>query len=247
MLDSQFRADFHIHTAFSPDSTGTPEQIIRRCQQRQLNCIAITDHDTIDGALAVSRIAPFQVIIGEEISSASGHIIGLFLTRAVRPGLSVADTIHEIKSQGGIAVAPHPFSRLARGGSLQDALLENIDLFDCIEIRNSNNLLTSDCSKAEAVAKKFKKAMTVGSDSHLPLGLGSAVATLPAFTSATDFLPALQLATFDCRVHSPLYFARLSIQLVRCGVAQRARSWRRAESSLLDRKLSNSVDVPTSR
>ena len=237
MSKNQVRADFHIHTSFSQDAAGTPMQLIERCTLHGLTSIAVTDHDTIEGALAVQRLAPFQVIIGEEISSAAGHIIGLFLKRVVRPGLSVPDTINEIKSQGGIAVAPHPFSRLARRESLHEALVEHVELFDCIEVRNSNNFLKKDCQLALDFAQQHGKAQLAGSDSHIPAGIGDAVVTMPSFSSAEDFMVSVKEATLDYRVHSPLYFTCLAALVARLNVRRGRQFSKNAVHSIRERSL----------
>ena len=94
------RVDLHMHTHFSPDSEMSPEHLVRRCVEVGLDCIAVTDHNTIEGAKEVSRIAPFTVIIGEEVASSDGEITGLFLEEAVPRGLSPLETVKLIKGTG---------------------------------------------------------------------------------------------------------------------------------------------------
>ncbi|MFB3092520.1 MAG: PHP domain-containing protein, partial [Dehalococcoidia bacterium] len=98
------RADLHIHTNYSPDSGATPKSIVDQCLRTGLNCIAITDHNTIDGALEVQRIAPFKVIVGEEVKSSAGDIIGLFLKEAIPRNLTPLETVQAIKAQGALVM-----------------------------------------------------------------------------------------------------------------------------------------------
>ena len=103
------RVDLHMHTDYSPDSETSPERLVARCLKMGLNCIAVTDHNTIEGALEVQRIAPFLVIVGEEITSSEGEITGLFLKEAVARGLPAVETARRIK------VSQMHVSRLERG------------------------------------------------------------------------------------------------------------------------------------
>ena len=105
------KADFHIHSYFSPDSEMSPESIASRCVDVGLNCIAVTDHNTIDGALAVSKIATFNVIIGEEVGSSEGEITGLFLEETIPRGLGPVETAKRLNEQGGLVPITHPFDR----------------------------------------------------------------------------------------------------------------------------------------
>src|SRR2546430_13305684 len=109
------RADLHMHTTFS-DGWPEPHQLVDHARSAGLDVIAVTDHDTIEGALraadfAASRPDAPHVIVGEEVSSRHGHILGLFLERRVRPGMSAAATVDAIHDQDGIAIAAHPFWR----------------------------------------------------------------------------------------------------------------------------------------
>src|SRR5579883_3263871 len=108
------KADLHMHTRHSDGQPTVPELMdhVRDCTD--LDVIAFTDHDTIEGALEADSMAgdyPFEVIVGEEITSIDGHVVGLFLEEPVAPGQSIEATVREIHLQGGLAFAPHPFFR----------------------------------------------------------------------------------------------------------------------------------------
>ena len=121
-VETFVRVDLHNHTHYSPDSILTPKQFVREARRRRLDVVAVTDHNTIRGALAVRELADFPVIIGEEVRSEDGEILGLFLSEEIPKGLSAGDTIARIKDQGGIVGVPHPFDSL-RSGLREDAML----------------------------------------------------------------------------------------------------------------------------
>ena len=198
-------ADFHMHSCYSDDCNTSLDAISKAVVEAGLDCIALTDHDTIEGALLLKRHAPFQVIVGEEVSTNSGHVIGLFLEQCIPPGLSVEETVRCIKEQGGLAVAPHPFAWLA-GDSLQQAFIDNAELFDAVEIANSNNFLPWDDKKAKNFAKSRAMLPITGSDSHCARGIGANKVSLPAFNDAPSLKESLKSASFQSRNHSPLYY-----------------------------------------
>lgn len=204
------RGDFHLHTSYSIDGTTTPRKMVERCREVGFDVIAITDHDTIEGALRVQELAPFPVIIGEEISSAEGHIIGLFLDKKIEPGLSVPQTIDKIKDQGGIAVAPHPYSRIA-GESLQESFTKYAHLFDVVEVANSNNILRIDDTRAKRFANDRGMPMIGGSDAHHPIAVGSNVVTLPEFTTPQEFVESLDHALIENRISPMRHFMRMGL------------------------------------
>ena len=112
------KADLHVHSEYSPDSESSLVDIIEHCTAKGINCIAITDHNEIAGAIELKNIAPFTVIVGEEILSSSGEIIGLFLTEHIPAQLSAEETIRRIKDQGGLVLIPHPFDRYFRPSAI---------------------------------------------------------------------------------------------------------------------------------
>jgi predicted metal-dependent phosphoesterase TrpH len=139
------RADLHMHTTAS-DGWPTPQELVDHAARRaSLSVIAVTDHDTIEGALRArehaAKRARLHVIVGEEVSSRDGHIVALFLERRIRPGMSAAATVHAIHDQGGLAIAVHPFwrtERVARTGRVHGVgwLAAELD-FDGIEVENA--------------------------------------------------------------------------------------------------------------
>jgi predicted metal-dependent phosphoesterase TrpH len=186
-------ADLHVHTCFS-DGRPTPTDVIEHVARRtELDLIAVTDHDTIEGALraadyAASRRRP-HVIVGEEVSSRDGHIVGLFLSKRVRPGMSAAATVHAIKNQGGIAFAAHPFWRTERLRNPRRIvhgvgwLAADLD-FDGIEVENATPGLYVFNQMARRLNVLAGKAELGNSDAHILEAIGRAYTDFPGRTPA---------------------------------------------------------------
>lgn len=211
------RADLHGHTHYSWDSIISPEAYVRACLRRGINCVAVTDHNTIVGALAVQKIAPFKVIVGEEIRTNAGEIIGLFLTETIPGGLSPEETIERIKAQGGLVLLPHPF-----GGwrSFDATRLDGIaSSIDAIEAFNARVLSRRDNDLAQAFANKHNLAMSAGSDAHSPCELGHAYIEISDFDGPQEFLAALHPGRIVGRLSSPLVHAISTLAKLRrcCG------------------------------
>ncbi len=175
------KIDLHCHTRFSPDSFTRPEELVTRCVATKLDHIAITDHNTIDGAVEVKRLAPFEVIIGEEIKSSGGEIIGLFLEKAIPAGLTPLDTVKQIKQQGGLVSIPHPFDNFRQSVITKDALEEILPYTDIIEAFNSRNTLQRANRKALQLASNHDIAISSVSDSHTLTEIGRSYVEIPEF------------------------------------------------------------------
>ena len=175
------KIDLHCHTLFSPDSLTKPEALVRRCVETKLDHIAITDHNTIDGAREVKRLAPFEVIIGEEIKSLDGEIVGLFLETTIPSGLPALDTVKQIKQQGGLVSIPHPFDNFRRSVINKNALEEILPYTDIVEAFNSRNTLQRANRKALQLALNHGIAISSVSDSHTLLEIGRSYVEVPQF------------------------------------------------------------------
>ena len=185
------KADLHIHTIHSEDATTPLERIIDRCLDIGINCIAITDHNTIAGALKMKSIAPFNVIIGEEIQTTTGEVIGYFLEEEIPKGLTAEETARMIKEQGGLVCIPHPFDRL-RLSTLHRPTLETLlPYIDIIEVFNSRVLLL----RYNIMAKRFNHTHSLlasaGSDAHTLGEIGNTYVEMPDFNDKDQFLTAL--------------------------------------------------------
>lgn len=188
------KADLHVHTRYSPDSMSSPEKIVQRCIDSGINCLAITDHNSIAGALEIKRIAPFKVIVGEEILTSQGEIIGYFLSEEIPAHLSPEETVKRIKAQGGLVCIPHPCDSLRPQSRLQRRALERImSQIDLIEVYNSRTLLLRDATRARQLAQKHGFPGTVGSDAHVVQEVGRSFIEIPEFNDAEQFRKALAL------------------------------------------------------
>ncbi len=199
------KADLHTHTRFSPDSATPPEKLVARCIRRGLDCIAVTDHNTVKGAMAVKEMSPFTVIVGEEIKTTGGDIIGLFLQEVVPPGLSPQAAAEHVKAQGGLVSIPHPFDRF-RGSALRsEALEEVLPLADIVEGFNARNALGSADRRAMALANEHKLAICAVSDAHAAFEVGRTYVLMPEFDgTAQGFLACLRQGNMVTHRSSPL-------------------------------------------
>lgn len=197
------RADLHNHTYYSPDSILSPRQVVDRCHRRGINCIAVTDHNTIRGGLAVREIADFRVIVGEEVRSSDGEILGLFLTEDVPRGLSAAETIERIKSQGGVVGVPHPFDHL-RSALHHGAMEQLVGQIDFIETLNSRIVFPAHNEQAAEFAREHGLAASAASDAHSALEVGRAYVDMRDFDGPADFVAALREGKIAGRLSSPL-------------------------------------------
>lgn len=193
--------DLHMHTFHSPDCLSTYDAIIAAVQRRGLDGIAITDHNTIRGALEMRERAPFPVIVGEEVATAEGDVIGYFIEEEIPRGLSVEETIERIHVQGGLVAIPHPLDTLRGSSSIgREALLRVIDQVDIIEGFNARCLRQDDNAQARAIAAEYGKPLSAGSDAHHPSEIGNGYVDIPPFTSPQTFLDALRRGRWHGRL-----------------------------------------------
>jgi predicted metal-dependent phosphoesterase TrpH len=188
------RVDLHSHTMWSGDSTTTPDEIAEAVVASGLDVLCITDHNAIKGALELERVLACRVVIGEELRTHAGEIIGLFLTDRIPVGTSPADAARAIRAQGGVVYVPHPFDPMRRNMA-EPALYELADagLIDAVEVVNAKTSLRSLNERAAEFADEFDLAAGAGSDAHVPNALGAAYVEMPDFDGPGDFLAKLRL------------------------------------------------------
>lgn len=185
------KVDLHAHTHFSRDALTSVSTFVRRYHNAAIDCVAVSDHNNIDGALAVRGKAAFRVILSEEIKSSEGEIIGLFLQETIRKGLTPEDTIRAIKEQGGIVLIPHPYDRIRRSPLREEAALRIMKDVDVIEVFNSRTVFSGDNQKSRELAETHGKLMSSSSDAHTPWEIGLSYTEMPPFEGPSDFLLAL--------------------------------------------------------
>ncbi|HSW45725.1 MAG TPA: PHP domain-containing protein [Phycisphaerae bacterium] len=207
---------FHIHTDYSDDSDNTVEHLLDAAERFGVRVLAVTDHDTIDGARAMAAIAPphMKVIIGEEVSTTDGHLIGLFLRETIEPGLPARKTAEQIRRQGGLVVVPHPFNTIF-GCSLREAAHDILDLVDIVEVCNAQNLLPFPNRRADELARRHHLPALVGADTHHRDSLCPCYQLLPPFHSPASFLDAVERAALVPGRHPPGYFVRSALIVIR--------------------------------
>jgi predicted metal-dependent phosphoesterase TrpH len=198
------RADLHIHTKYSFDTAISLESIIARCLKLGINCVAIADHGTIAGALKLKEIAPFTVIVAEEILTPIGEVMGLFLTEEVPSGLSLEETIARIKAQKGLVCLPHPFDCLrgiARNYQAIESVIADIDI---IEAFNSRVILNRYNREAEIFARRHGLLCSAGSDAHTLHEIGHAYIEMTEFEGSNEFCVSLKEGKVRGRRSCPL-------------------------------------------
>ncbi len=199
------KADLHIHTEYSMDCAMSLDQVIERCLARAINCIAVADHGTIEGALKMQSQAPFKVIVAEEILTPHGEIMGMFLKKTIPSGQSVEKTIAEIKAQGGLVCIPHPFDNLrpsVLGGKILAEIREEVDV---IEVFNSRAVLLRHSTQAKNFALKHGIPGGAGSDAHTLYEIGNAYVEMPEFNGKEEFLKSLARGKVVGHRSNPLF------------------------------------------
>jgi predicted metal-dependent phosphoesterase TrpH len=201
--------DLHMHTSHSHDCATDPEALVDHCIAQGLGAIAITDHNEISGAVEAAALGkPLTVIVGEEVKTSQGEVIGLFLSERVEKGMTMAETIAAIQAQSGLVLMPHPFDRLH---TIPDSatLLRHLDEIDVFEVYNSRLLFDSFNDEALRFATKYNLVQSAGSDAHVLQGIGTAINRIPAFDGPEEFLVAMRHNEIVRRPKNLLYLQGL--------------------------------------
>ncbi len=227
--------DLHLHTCHSFDCATTIDEVVRRSQRAGLDCVAVTDHNTIEGALRMRESTDLRIIVGEEVGTSEGELLGLFLSEPVPRGLTALETIARIKEQGGLVCIPHPLGRRRFHATSEVGSVVDGHVTLSRSVRRANRLLTDDVLKRVdmletinsrtpfkgtwraigRLADLYGLPVTAGSDSHTAREIGRARVVMPDFTDAASFLAALRDArpsgvTSSVLIHFASMYARLS-------------------------------------
>src|SRR5947207_3410900 len=186
--------DLHMHTDHSHDCATPVEVLLATAREQGLGAIAVTDHNEISGALEARAQAlrsgphpPIRVIVGDEVKTADrGEVIGLFIEEKIPRGLSLQETVAEIKRQGGLVYVPHPFDRMHAVPDYEH-LMRVLDEVDAIEIYNPRVAIAAFNEEAERFAAKYRVLAAAGSDSHVPQGLGAGRHRMPDLERQAEF------------------------------------------------------------
>jgi predicted metal-dependent phosphoesterase TrpH len=183
------RVDLHLHSRYSHDSSTTLESLIDRARECTLERIALTDHNTVEGALRLAQMAPDLAIVGEEAKTREGEVIGLFITRRIPPYLRPEDAMDLIHEMGGVVYVPHPLDR-SRSHYSGERLVELAPRIDVLEVYNPWADAAANTAAAQLAAELGKLTAT-GSDSHGVAEIGRSWMEMKEFDGAGDFLVKL--------------------------------------------------------
>ena len=204
--------DLHMHTDHSHDCATPVEVLLATAREQGLGAIAVTDHNVITGAYEAREKAEefgVKIIVAEEVKTASqGEVIGLFIEEKIARGLTLAETVAEIKRQGGLVYVPHPFDRMHAVPDYEH-LLTIIEDIDAIEVYNPRVAIGSFNEEAQRFAAKYRILAGAGSDSHVAQGLGSVRVRMHDFDGAEEFLESLRTAEITTKPSSLLYVQAL--------------------------------------
>ena len=189
------RVDFHSHTMWSGDCTTTPDELEEAVVDSGVDVLCITDHSTINGAKELADRMPCRVIVGEELRTGAGELIGLFLTERLPFGIGHVEAAQRIRDQGGLVYVPHPFDP-TRHCLREGALLELLDLglVDGLEVFNAKTSLASLNKKALDLSIERGVPGGAGSDAHVPEALGAAYLEMRDFDGPSDMLASMRAA-----------------------------------------------------
>jgi len=198
-----WRVDLHMHTSASKDCLSTPADVVRRARDVGLDRIAITDHNQIDGAFEARSIDGELVIVGEEVRTAEGlDLIGLFLSEHIPPGGTFREVSEEIRRQGGVVYAPHPFD--SHRGTTEEFLDGVRDCIDAVEGLNARIHDPRRNQRAKDWALAHGLPLGAGSDAHMLREIGRARVAMPPFDGSAAFLSALRDGRIEGRASSHL-------------------------------------------
>jgi hypothetical protein len=237
--------DLHMHTDHSHDCATPVEVLLTTARARGLGAIAVTDHNEISGALAARERARelgigVKVIVGEEVKTAEeGEVIGLFIEELIPRGMSLEETVAEIRRQGGVVYVPHPFDRLHSVPDYEHLLKVLADV-DAIEVFNPRVAIGAFNEEAQRFAAKYRIVAGAGSDSHVAQGLGSVRNRMREFDGPAEFLQSLRDAEILTRPSSLLYVQALKFLQTRARTpaARRASRARRVKRAMGGRRRS---------
>ena len=186
------RVDLHLHSHYSHDGQSSLKELIDRCLELRLDRIALTDHNIVEGALELARIAPGLAIVGEEAKTREGEVIGLFISRRLPPYLRAEETMDMVHEMGGLTYVPHPFDR-NRSHFSPERIVALAPRIDIIEVYNP--WCDANANRAAAkMAADLDKVTATGSDAHSAKELGRSWMEMDEYSDVEDFLTKLRHA-----------------------------------------------------
>lgn len=205
-------AEFHCHTVYSIDSSNCIPRLLETARERGIARLAITDHNTIQGAQIAQEMDPELVVVGEEILTTRGELLAYYLQEPVPAGLPPLQAVERLKVQGAFIAVPHPMDRRRHGWQLPD-LLEILPDVDALEVFNARCLHAIINQRAKEFAEEREIPGIAGSDAHSLVELGLAVVHMPPFDSAQELRAAVQSGVIEGRLLSPLDHFKASLMI----------------------------------
>jgi predicted metal-dependent phosphoesterase TrpH len=192
------RVDMHLHTMWSGDATTTPDELAEAVAESGIDVLCITDHSTTNGAVALQASGELgcRVVVGQELRTWAGELIGLFLSERIEYGVKPEEFVTRVRDQGGLVYVPHPFDPVRH--CLKEEVLRRLcadGSIDAVEVFNGKTSLQSLNATAASLAAEFGLPGGAGSDAHEPSALGAAYVEMPDFSDAASFLDALRSPT----------------------------------------------------
>ena len=186
----RLRIDLHLHTHYSEDGKTTLKEAIQYAKKRRLDGIAVTDHDTVQGAVKLAKQKDLLVIPGIEVSSRHGHVLGLNVTEPIEPELDITETVKRIRLLGGIAVIAHPAVVIKTG---MGTTIKSASGIDAVEVINASAFPFSlSTYLSRRLALRLGLPQTGGSDSHYPEEIGNAYTIIDANSNPDDVIEAIR-------------------------------------------------------
>jgi predicted metal-dependent phosphoesterase TrpH len=198
------RVEFHCHTCYSKDSTTPLEDLLTACRKKKIDRVAITDHNTIAGALRAKELDPERVIIGEEIMTTEGELLAFFVQQEVPAMLPPLEAIAQLRQQGAFISVSHPYDLWRSGHWNESNLIKITPLVDSIETFNARCMRARFNIQAQEYAYTHNLLGTVGSDAHAAFEVGRATLSLPEFQDAASLKAVLSQARPQVTLSSPL-------------------------------------------
>ncbi len=192
MNNTTWKVELHSHTLYSKDCLTSLELTVETCRRNGIDRVAITDHNTAEGALALAEMAPELIVPGEEIMTTGGELLAYYVVEAVPPGLSPERTIEILRQQGAVISVAHPFDAFRAGHWEETELRAILPRVDAIEVFNARVASSAQNRRAAALAAATGLAGTAGSDAHTYIEVGRTTMRLPGFQDAEGMRAALR-------------------------------------------------------
>jgi predicted metal-dependent phosphoesterase TrpH len=193
-MRSRWNVELHCHTWWSKDSLASPRSLLAACRRKGIDRLAVTDHNTLRGALEAAALAPDRFIVGEEILTTEGELLGYFMTEEIPAGLSPQATIDRLRRQGAVISVSHPYDYARQGAWREDVLRPLLPQLDALEAFNARTYSAGPNAQAAELARQASLPGLAGSDAHAAFEIGRGLTQLEPFQDAAGFRRSLASA-----------------------------------------------------